>query len=397
MRPAILLTLSLTLTLFGLSLNVYSEMNPCLDHQCLGVVDSGSTGSRFHVFAYDLDSTHSPYNIREIWSNSITPGLAHVQSEALALSLYLNKLFANAPFNSLPVYWYATAGMRLLPATHQRTYYQHIKEWFAEQTSWQLKDAKTITGFEEALYDWLAVNYHLGNLQDLQKASSVGVMDMGGASVQIIFPAKDSEDQESKSRKTFSTDPHLQKATITLYGQHLDLYMHSFLGLGQTEVAHQFLNKASCFAEQYPLPDGAIGQGNASLCVQEVAKLMLQVHDVNQHIQPLLTANPVKTWYAIGGLSYLADNDNLFHFTNHSLTNKDLLHQADLGVCQRNWQELTHEHSNDAYLSQYCLISSYYYALMVEGYGIYPEKTIHYVPATQNMDWTVGVVLLKAP
>ena len=48
--------------------------------------------------------------------------------------------------------------------------------------------------------------------------------------------------------------------------------------------------------------------------------------------------------------------------------------------------------SND-YLYNYCLAASYYYALMVDGYGLEPSLPIHYVPEDKGMNWTLGVVL----
>jgi hypothetical protein len=30
---------------------------------------------------------------------------------------------------------------------------------------------------------------------------------------------------------------------------------------------------------------------------------------------------------------------------------------------------------------------------MVDGYGLNPEQTIHYLPAKEAIDWTTGVVL----
>lgn len=361
---------------------VFAQTAPCERQQCIAVVDAGSTGSRLHIYAYDLDNSQTPIRIKEMWNKKISPGFATIDANSTTIDSYLSILLADSPVKKIPLYFYATAGMRLLPQMKQNKYYDELNTWFRNHQEWQLKDAKTITGNEEGLYDWLSVNYHLGNLNSLTKGT-IGVMDMGGASVQIIFPITKTQGMDDKSQ-----------IKVTLYGQSYNLYVHSFLGLGQTEVSHQFLNSASCFTNNYPLPDGAKGQGNVLSCEQQVSSLMNQVHGVNHLIQPLLAANPVDSWYTIGGIANLADSA-FFNFKQNQLTSQDLLLQADSQICQQQWEDIDNQYPNDDYVYKYCLSSAYYYALMVDGYGIYPKQTVNYLPPQQNIDWTTGVVLYQ--
>jgi hypothetical protein len=360
--------------------NLYAETPSCADHQCIIVIDAGSTGSRAHLYAYDLDETQTPININEVWNKKIKPGFATLEPNYTTIEAYLSTLLSGAPTQNLPVYFYATAGMRLLPAVKQKMYYNQLQQWFSQQSQWKLIESKTITGNEEALFDWLSVNYHLGTLNSDQK-ESIGVMDMGGASVQVVFPIKNNEKLNKSSQ-----------VELDLYGKHINLYVHSFLGLGQTEMSHQFLNSAPCFSNNFPLPDGDSGQGNASTCEQEVSSLMNGVHGVNKTIQPVLSQNPVDSWYAIGGISNLADN-KLFHFDHSKLTNESLLQQGDSQVCHQQWDDLNAQFPNDDYVYQYCLFPAYYYALMVDGYGLNPDQTVNYMAPNLNLDWTKGVVL----
>lgn len=372
--------LTVSLCLLVLTTTVFAQSNPCAERQCIAVVDAGSTGSRLHIYAYDSDESNSPINIKEVWSKKTQPGFATIQANESTIDAYLTILFSDAPTKQLPVYFYATAGMRLLPQVKQKKYYAELTHWFSKHKEWLLNDAKTITGNEEGLYDWLSVNYHLGNFTSGNN-QSIGIMDMGGASVQIVFPITENSAINEKSQ-----------IKIDIYGQHYNLYVHSFLGLGQTEVSHQFLNSAACYANNYPLPDGEEGQGNAQSCEQEISKLMNQVHGVNQLIQPILANNPIESWYSLGGLPYLADS-KLFHFEHNQLTNSDLIQQADNQVCHQSWEELDNQVPTDDYAYQYCLFSAYYYALMVDGYGLYPDQPVNYISSKQNIDWTTGVVL----
>lgn len=375
-----IVALFISLVLVSPVVKAYSSSD-CVSQKCIAVVDAGSTGSRLHVYSYELDNTNSPININEVWSKKIKPGLATIESNPTTLDAYLSQLFAGAPEQSIPVYFYATAGMRLQPPAKQNIYYQIMQQWFKEKSQWQLIEAKTITGNQEALFDWLSVNYSLGTLQKLH-TQTIGVMDMGGASVQVVFPV------HSKQEVPIANST----AEIDLYGQHFNLFVYSFLGLGQTEVLHQFLNSSACFANEYPLPDGDAGQGDASSCEHEIAHLMNAVHNVNNLIHPLLLENPVTTWYSLGGITNLADSE-LFHFDGNHFTNQNLLQQADTGICHQAWSMLNEKFPDEEYIYQYCLLSSYYYALMVDGYGLLPEEEINYLPLNQRIDWTIGVVL----
>ena len=366
--------------LYALSNTLYASPDYCTGHQCIAVVDAGSTGSRLHVYAYDLDKTNSPININELWSKKVNPGFATIDNNQSTVDAYLSSLFSGAPVQHLPVYFYATAGMRLLPQAKQKAYYQGLQQWFSGHSEWQFKEGKTITGTEEALFDWLSVNYHLGTLQSVTN-QSIGVIDIGGASVQIAFPVQKNSGEHAGSQ-----------ISVDLYGQHFNLFVHSFLGLGQNEMAHQFLNSASCFATHYPLPDGTAGQGNAAACSQEVSALINGVHGVNNTVQPALAANPVNSWYAIGGIVNLATSKP-FHFQNNQLTNQALLQQADSSVCHEQWENLSNQFPNDEFIDAYCLLPAYYSALMVDGYGFAAEQAVNYIATEQNLDWTKGVVL----
>lgn len=362
--------------------NLYAKpsQDSCDNRQCLAVIDVGSTGSRLHVYAYDTDATNTAININEIWNKKTKPGLATIDANQNTIDTYLNTLMNDAPITNMPVYFYATAGMRLLPAQKQEAYYNAVQNWFAQQSQWQLLAAKTITGKEEALYDWLSVNYQLGNLNSDEK-NAVGVMDMGGASVQIVFP--------NKNNQTINAD---NEVAVDVYGKHYLLSVNSFLGLGQTEVSHQYLNTPSCFTNDYPLPNGNTGNGNAPVCANDIANLVNSVHQVNSVIAPKLAANPIDTWYVLGGLASLAGSSPM-HFENNQFTLKQVMQQGDSQFCQQQWDDLKGQNPNNDYIYIGCLSSAYYYALVVDGYGIGSNQSIHMFPPEQSMDWTKGVVL----
>ena len=85
-----------------------NEPLDCEHHQCLGIVDAGSTGSRVHLYTYDLDEQKTPINIVEHWSKKIKPGLASLSPEQATINAYLTELFSDGPnVHSFPIYFYA--------------------------------------------------------------------------------------------------------------------------------------------------------------------------------------------------------------------------------------------------------------------------------------------------
>lgn len=360
--------------------SVNAQSLDCQQHHCLAVVDAGSTGSRLHIYSYDTDKSQTPVNITEKWSKKVKPGFASLDANQKTVDTYLTNLFTDAPDKSMPVYFYATAGMRLLPQPQQQHLYTNLQNWFQSQSQWQLIRSKTITGKEEGLFGWLAVNYQLGTLSDGEK-EGVGVMDMGGASVQIVFPTPNNVSSASEN---------IQQ--LDLYGRHFSLFIHSFLGLGQTEVSHQFFDSTACFMNDYEMPDGRQAQGDARACEAEISPLMNSVHKVNGLVEPLIRANPVPAWYVMGGVVDLVKSKP-FNFSNNQFNNQELLEQADNAVCRQSWSSMSAQYPGNDYLYGYCLFPAYYYALMVDGYGIQAQTSINFMNTNQNGDWTLGVVL----
>lgn len=352
----------------------------CGERYCIAVVDAGSTGSRLHIYAYDLNTFKEPINIEQIWSKSITPGFASLEAREAVIQSYLNLLFGGMPEQNLPVYFYATAGMRLLSEPKQVDRFDELRRWFDVHPEWRLIQARTITGREEGVFAWLAINYQLGALTE-NNTTMAGVMDIGGASVQVAFPVYD--------RSDINSDDLIE---LSIYGRSLTLFTHSFLGLGQTVFSYQFLDLGNCFSDHYRLPSGANGHGDAVSCQKDVSRLVNHVHEVRQIVKPVIDNNVIKNWYILGAINSLVQ-DPLFDFKNNQLTGRELLVQANDKVCHHSWKSLKQAFPENDFLYGYCLFSSYYYALMVNGYGLKPDQPIHYLSNSKNSNWTLGVVL----
>lgn len=368
----------LCLCFFSIITNSYADA--CDNRQCVAVVDAGSTGSRIHIYAFDLAAGSTPVNIVEVWSRKIKPGFAAIEPTQMSVNNYINSLVSGAPQHGMPIYFYATAGMRLIPEPKQQLYYQALQQWFASQSQFQLVSAQTITGSQEGVFGWLAVNYRLGGLSS-GATPLVGVLDFGGASVQITFPIQDA---------TAISGQNINQ--ITVYGRQYTLFAHSFLGLGQTEMSHQYLNDAHCFPVGYPMPNNQPGDGNANLCQSDVTHLVNDVQGVTEVVKPAITANPIRSWYAMGGVTSLVSGQP-FNYSDRSFTSQSLLNQSQYKICQNSWETLYTTYPTQEFIFGYCLFSAYYYALIVNGYGLNPQAKINYLNNPESTDWTLGVVL----
>lgn len=382
-----MIRIGILIALFASSLGFASSI-VCPENRCVAVVDAGNAGSRLNIYSYEEDSSHTPFNIKNIFTKKIEPGFASVELNQKAVSAYLSLLFSDIfdeYEHSVPVYFYATSGMRMLNFSRQQAYYAKLGQWFSRQSAWTLAVAKTLKSREEALYGWLAVNYELGTLASLS-APLVSVVDTGSASVQIAFPVTREQSMNA------SSDDYID---INIYGRHISLFTHGFLGLGQDEIRSQYLDHDVCFPKHYPLPDGSSAAGNFYLCQKLMTPLINGVHQVDQTVKDVVQSAPQQSWYIIGGLSAMLQ-EKPFTFEHQAFTNKEFSEKANRQVCQQDWSILGTIYPENKHLFANCLNSCYLYSLFIEGFGIHQDEPIHYISKRNSANnWTLGAVLYQ--
>jgi hypothetical protein len=380
MYRIMLLLVGLFLSSLGFSSSVI-----CPENRCIAVVDAGNSGSRLNIYSYEEDASHTPFEIKNIFTKKIEPGFASIELNQKAINTYLSLLFSDVSDFNIPVYFYATSGMRMLNFSRQQAYYAKLNQWFFRQSQWQLVVAKTLKSREEALYGWLAVNYELGALTSPSEPL-VSVVDTGSASVQVAFPLT------SAQSINLNPDDYID---IDVYGRHISLFTHGFLGLGQDEIRSQYLDHDVCFPKHYPLPNGSSAAGNFQLCQKLMEPLINGVHQVDSTIKAAIQSNPEQTWYIIGGLSAMLQ-ERPFVFERNEFTNQEFSEKANRQVCQQDWSILGTLYPENKHLFASCLNSSYLYSLFVEGLGINRHEPIHYISKkTSTNNWTLGAVLYQ--
>lgn len=158
------------------------------------VVDAGSSGSR--IFLYEWPK-NGDGRTEEVFHEEITPGISDLEHGLAALQQLVTKAENALPqyqisARDVPIYLGATAGLRLLEPVQSEITMTQIRDSlhksdFMFQNNW----ARIISGEEEGVYDWLAINYlkNGGVLPD-RSSPTFGALDLGGGSTQISFSSR---------------------------------------------------------------------------------------------------------------------------------------------------------------------------------------------------------------
>lgn len=179
------------------------------------VVDCGSSGSRAQVFRWPSNCTQNQLmdQIRPLRDASkgtalkkrISPGLSSLRDNPEWASDYMKPLMDFASFHvpqelqeSTPVYFMATAGLRLLTLDEQKRILDDISRDLKLEYRFQDLRTEVISGAQEGIYMWLSANILMHKIpaqanvhQSLfclsPQLRKVGLVEVGGASMQVTF------------------------------------------------------------------------------------------------------------------------------------------------------------------------------------------------------------------
>lgn len=229
------------------------------------MIDAGSQGTRIHIYEFETRILYTAEELTEAlngfklsipttntrWTNRLKPGLDELieipgadNDEVLerALIAYLGPLLEFARdvlddkehrWGKYPIYLKATGGLRTLQTPKRVRLIDAVRNLFQNKTFNpfnfdDIERVRVISGEEEAIYGWAAVNFALGTLvQDTEGTGTVlnphrtwGMLEMGGASTQIAW---------------FQNDEDVMANLIKLQigaARHWNVYAHSFLYFG---------------------------------------------------------------------------------------------------------------------------------------------------------------------
>ena len=362
--------------IFLFSLSAFSS-----NHQYAVLIDAGSTGSRAHVFEYE--KSYVPI-IHDIYNKSTSPGLSSYANTPAAAGASLQPILDEAalylqnkgvPLSKVSVSVLATAGMRLLTLDEQQAIYTSVRNYIRNNYAFSLKDqdVRTITGQLEGVFGWLDINYLSNNFTD--SSTTVGSIDMGGASTQIAFATTDTSQPENE-------------VTLKINNKNYRIFSQSFLGLGQNQALSAMMaNKESpsCYPENYSY-NTQTGNFNFSTC-SKIYTEIIENYNPAESVHP----DAGQPFIAYSGIFYAYDFFNLLK----SPTQNELQSQIDAN-CYLSWDTLQSKYPAmpTKSLANYCAHGVYFDALIYNAYQLQSTQlTVTDNINDTNIDWTLGALL----
>ncbi|GAA6060705.1 hypothetical protein JCM10212_003326 [Sporobolomyces blumeae] len=239
------------------------------------VIDAGSSGSRVQVYSWIdpeiakkdrkgkglstdvLSRVEKGVEEGDGWHLKVEPGISTFGGRPDEVGDYLKPLIEFAAsvipedqIASTPIYLLATAGMRLLPSDQQSSVLSaacsYIKTFPFHLPSCS-DQVRIITGEEEGLYGWIAVNYlmdgfdkheHAADGERVKHSSTYGFLDMGGASTQIAFEPSDVE-------QVRHADNLLEVKLRLLSGKDVrhPVFVTTWLGFGTNQARNRYVDQ----------------------------------------------------------------------------------------------------------------------------------------------------------
>ena len=211
------------------------------------VVDCGSTGTRVNVYEWKVVGVSSgnlpillnsyPNNATKssLWKSSCQyhcmqtePGLDRFVNDSLGVRNALEPLIVWAEtvvpherHRETPVFVLGTAGLRRLPEGDAERALEDVEDVvkghsFMYRKSW----IRVLSGREEAYYGWVALNYRMGRFDGYPGDPTLGLLDLGGSSLQIVVEvdAGDGDDVHVMRSKISSIEHRIMAYSLPAFG-----------------------------------------------------------------------------------------------------------------------------------------------------------------------------------
>ncbi|XP_060173725.1 apyrase 2-like [Lycium barbarum] len=390
------------------------------------IFDAGSSGSRVHVFCFDENLDLVPIgNELELFVQK-KPGLSAHASDPAAAAESLLSLLKDAenviPRNlrsNTPVRVGATAGLRQLEGDASDRILQAVRDFLKSKSSFKAKaDAVVVLdGNQEGAYQWVTINYLLGKLGK-KYSDTVGVVDLGGGSVQMAYAISESDAQKAP-KVSDGEDTYVQE--MYLKGTKYYLYVHSYLHYGLLAARAEILKVTDESGNPCILgghhgsykyggaehPASAMAQGSNMSGCREVTLKALKVNEAAcTHMKCTFGG----VWNGGGGdgqknmfvASFFFDRAAEAGIINPSLAVAKVrpadYESAAKRACETNLEagKSDFPHVDPDNLPYLCMDLVYQYTLLVDGFGLDPQqemtlvKKVEYKNSLVEAAWPLG-------
>uniref|UniRef100_A0A1I7SXZ9 Nucleoside-diphosphatase mig-23 n=1 Tax=Caenorhabditis tropicalis TaxID=1561998 RepID=A0A1I7SXZ9_9PELO len=389
------------------------------------ICDAGSSGTRLFVYTLkpqsdaliDIDTL---IHENEPVVKKVTPGLSTFADKPEQVIEYLTPLIRFAedhiPSDQLSetdLFIFATAGMRLIPEEKKNAIIERIQVGLKRITSLRVlnPNIRVIDGAWEGIYSWIAVNYILGRFSRTNEPK-VGMIDMGGASVQIAFEIPKEEGYNGGN-----------VYEINLGSNDLDMdfkykiYSTTFLGYGANEGLKKYENSLieskkladSCSPRGLNKKIGELlmnGTGDWDTCLVQVSSL---IGDKNLKT----CAKPGCFLHNVLAPSVNLSNVQLYGFSEYWYTTNNFgsggaYHYKQFTdevrkYCQKNWSDIQEGFKRNEFpnadferLETNCFKAAWVSTVLHEGFNVDRTKNLFQSVlkiAGEEMQWALGAML----
>ncbi|CAL9751855.1 unnamed protein product [Musa acuminata subsp. burmannicoides] len=389
------------------------------------IFDAGSSGSRVHVYCFDVNLDLLSIGKEIELFEQRTPGLSfyakNPQEAANSLLPLLEKAESVIPAElrrTTPVRVGATAGLRALGAVTAEQILQAVRDLLRQKSSLKFQSdwVTVLDGTQEGAFQWVTINYLLGKLGK-SYWDTVGVVDLGGGSVQMAYAI--SENDAANAPK-ISNEEHSYVQQLFLKGTSYHLYVHSYLHYGLLAVRAEILKAADgnskCILDGYngsykygekeykavASPSGA----SYSKCRSDTIKALKVDEPTCTHMKCTFGG----VWNGGGGdgqrnlfvASFFFDRAVEAGFVDHKVPVAKVK-PAEFKVvakhaCKLNVEKAkaTYPRVQDNNLPYLCMDLVYQFTLLVDGFGLDPYqeitlvKKVKYGDAFVEAAWPLG-------
>ncbi|CAI0433856.1 unnamed protein product [Linum tenue] len=397
------------------------------------IFDAGSSGSRVHVFCFDPNMDLIPIGGELELFLQLKPGLSYYAKDpraaAESLTSLLDKAEAAVPRelrSKTPVRvgvsnlsLFATAGLRALEGDASDRILQAVRDLLKDRSTLK-SDANSVTvldGSQEGSYQWVTINYLAGKL-GRSYASTVGVVDLGGGSVQMAYAISEA-DAAKAPRVTDGEDTYVHK--MLLKGTTYYLYVHSYLHYGLLAARAEILKVSDgssnpCVLGGY---DGSYSYGGENFKasaspsgsnLEECRRVATRALKINETTCVHMKCTFGGIWNGGGGdgqknlfvASFFFDRAAEAGFINPKIPVAKVrpsdFEEAAKRACESKLDaaKATYSGVEEGNLPYLCMDLVYQYTLLVDGFGLSPWQDITLVKQVKYRDayveaaWPLG-------
>lgn len=396
------------------------------------IFDAGSSGSRVHVYCFDENLKLVPIGQEIELFVQKKPGLSFYAKDPKEAAKSLNSLLEKAESvvpeelrGKTPVRVGATAGLRQLGIETSEQILQAVRDILHDKSSLKFKSdwVSVLDGTQEGAFQWVTINYLLGNLGK-KYSNTVGVVDLGGGSVQMAYAISDSEAGKAP-KPTAGEDEYVKE--LFLKGTKYYLYVHSYLRYGLLAARAEILKVADgphsdCVLNGYhgtykygdnQFPASASPSGSSyTKCRSDAVKALKHDETTCTHLKCTFGG----VWNGGGGdgqkslfvASFFFDRAAEAGFVDANLPVAKVkpsdFEEAAKRACKLSVEEAKGIYTNlgEDNLPYICMDLVYQFTLLVDGFGLEPwqditlVKKVKYGNSLVEAAWPLGSAIEAA-